>query len=116
VTDEDFGSTTAVIVRVLKKHVTPTSIWTATVVLATAIGYLVNVRRDIRQHDEDIQQLKEWRSEARTEHQQDSEVLHKMDTQLAVMKSQLDDEVDRQREWREQLAQIAGESPHRKRK
>jgi cell division protein FtsL len=114
----DFGSTTAVIAYV-RKRVTPTILWSAIGALVTclvvSITWLVTTQTDIRTAQRDIRQLHDTVGEL----QKQGDLLHKIDTQLAVMNSKMDDiatEVDRQREWRERITEVAESPPHAARK
>lgn len=122
----DFESTTAILKRrapglawlpsAFRQHFTPAALWSAITALAIAIGYVVNAQHDIHNAQNDVHRLQD--SVASLEHER--EVLHKIDTQLAVMNSKMDGiatEVDRQREWRERIEDVAESPPHaRKRK
>lgn len=118
----DFETTTAVLARrapglawlpaALRQRLTPAALWSAISALAIAVAWLVNA-----QHD--ISRLKESVTEMRHDRQQDSDLLHKIDTQLAVMNSKMDGiatEVDRQREWRERIEDVAEAPPHARRR
>lgn len=117
----DFESTTAVLARRapglawlpigLRKHLTPAALWAAITALALAIGYVVNAQHDIHHHQESIIDLQ-------TTRQQDREILQRIDTQIAVMNTKISDiatEVDRQREWRERIEDVAEAPPHARR-
>lgn len=107
----DFGATTAVIAYV-RKRITPGAIWGAITALAVAIAYVVNAQHDLHRHQESITDLQQ-------ERQQDRDLLQKIDTQIAVMGSKVDNianEVDRQREWRERIEDVAEAPPHARRK
>jgi len=104
--DRDFGSTTAVIAYV-RQHVTPTVLWSAIGALVTAlvvsITWLVTMQSDVRQLKIAVAESKET-----------GEMLHKIDTRLAVMGSKVDtiaDEVDRQRARWERVQNVAEELP-----
>lgn len=118
----NWESTTSVLARrapgfawlppVLRKKLTPAALWTAIGVLTAAIGYVANAQHDIHRHQESIVELQASR-------QQDRELLQKIDTQLAVMNSKIGDiatEVDRQREWREKIEDVAEAPPHARRR
>jgi hypothetical protein len=114
----DFESTTAVLVRrapglawlpaVMRKNFTPRALWTAITILAGGVAYVGNALHDIPRQQESIVDLK-------AERQRDRELLEKIDTQLAVVNSRVGDivlEVDRQREWRERIEDVAEAPPH----
>lgn len=115
----DFGATTAVIVRKVRKYLTPSTVWGAIATLTIAIGYVINAQHDISHLKETVAKLELERKESGASRDSDRQVLNKIDTQLAVMGSKLDsiaDEVDRQREWRERIEGIAESPPHAARK
>lgn len=114
----DYLSTTQIVTYV-RKRVTPTILWSAIGALVTAlvvaITWLVTTQSDIHQ-------LKEAETESKksvADIRQQLDLLHKIDTQLAVMSSQINsiaDEVDRQREWRDKIEGIAESPPHARRR
>jgi len=113
--NSDFGSTTAVIAYV-RRRITPAVLWSAIGTLITALGvaitWLINTQGDIHR-------LKESVIEARAEHQQDSEVLHKIDTHLAVIDSKMDniaEEMDSVNRWRDRIEDVADSPPHARRR
>lgn len=111
----DFGSTTAVIVRAVRKRLTPATVWGAIGTVTIAIGYVLNAQHDISRLKETVAQLEQGRKEAAGERDQDRDLLHKIDKAVDVMGSKVDtiaDEVDRQREWREHVEGIAESPPH----
>jgi hypothetical protein len=113
----DFGAITSVLVKWARwgVHLTPAALWSAIVTLAVAIGYVVNAQHDIRNAQRDIRQLHDTVGDL----QRQSDLLHKIDTQLAVMGAKVDDianEVDRQREWREKIEDVAELPPHARRR
>jgi len=120
----DFGSTTTVLEKVglgwlprgLRGHLTPAALGSALTALCIAIGYVVNAQHDFRNAQRDIRQLHDTVGDL----QRQSDLLHKIDTRLAVMSAKVDDianEVDRQRKWREKIEDVAENPPHpRKRK
>jgi cell division protein ZapA (FtsZ GTPase activity inhibitor) len=115
----DFGNTTAVIVRAVRKRLTPATVWGAIGTLTIAIGYVLNAQHDISRLKETVAKLEQERKESTEGRDQDRELLHKIDTQLAVMGSKVDDiaaEVDRQREWRDRLSEIAESPPKARRR
>lgn len=110
----DHLSTTAVVTYV-RRHVTPTMLWSAIGALITTlvvcITWLVNTQSDIHQLKDSVAESKKSVAELR----QELELLHKIDTEIAVMNSKVDgiaDEVDRQREWRDKIEGIAESPPH----
>jgi TolA-binding protein len=113
----DFESTTAMLARrapgfawlpkAMRSHFTPGALWTAVSVIAVAIAYVVNAQHDIHRHQESIAALQEARTS-------DRELLQKIDTQLAVLNTKIGDmanEVERQREWRERIEDVAEAPP-----
>jgi hypothetical protein len=121
----DFGSTTQILKerapgfawlpRVLRERLTPAVLGSAVTALAIAIAYVVNAQHDIRNAQRDIRQLHDTVGDL----QRQSDLLHKIDTQLAVMGAKVDDianEVDRQREWREKIEGMAELPPHARRR
>ena len=91
-----------------RNYLTPSALWAAIGALAFGIGYVVNAQHDLHRHQESITDLQADRN-------QDRELLQKIDTQLAVMNSKIGDiatEVDRQREWRERIEDVAEAPPH----
>lgn len=121
----DWESTTAILARrapglawlppVLRQHFTPAALGSAITALAIAIAYVLNAQHDIRSAQEDVHRLQS--SVASLE--EERTVLHKIDTQIAVMNNKIDDiaaEVDRQREWRERIEGIAEAPPHARRR
>jgi hypothetical protein len=121
----DWESTTAVLARrapglawlpsAIRQRLTPAALGSAVTALAIAIAYVVNAQHDIHNAQNDVHRLQE--SVASLEQERD--VLHKIDTQLAVMNSKVDtiaDEVDRQREWREGIEREAEAPPHARRR
>ena len=115
---EKWESTTAILARrapglawipaPLRKHFTPAALWAAITTLAVAIAYVVNAQSDIHKHQESITELQATRKE-------DRELLETISTQLAVLNSKIEDidtEVERQREWRERIEDVAEAPPH----
>jgi septal ring factor EnvC (AmiA/AmiB activator) len=118
----DFGSTTAVVVWA-RRRLTPKVLWSAigglVTVLVVVITWLVNTQSDIRQLKDSVAESKKAGAETRLEHQQDNEMLHNIDTRLAVMNSQLNniaDKVDRQQQWRDKIEGVAELPPHARRR
>ena len=111
----DFGSTTAVVVRVVRKHLTPATVWGAITTLAIAIGYVINAQHDLARLKESMAESKQSIADL----QRQLGVLPKIDTQLAVLAGNVGsiaDEVDRQREWRDRIEGIAETPPHARRR
>jgi len=115
----DVGSTTVVyekvglgwLPRMLRGRLTPAALGSAITALAIAIGYVVNAQHDIRNAQRDIRQLHDTVGDL----QRQSDLLHKIDTQLAVMSDQIGniaDKVDRQEQWRDKIEGIAEAPPH----
>jgi hypothetical protein len=120
----DFESTTQVLARrapglawllPFRKYLTPATLWGAVVALSVAIWYVVaaqhdlhSAQADIRRHDESIAAL-----------QRQGDILNEIKTQVAVMNGKMDSiaaEVDRQREWRERIEDVAEAPPHARRR
>lgn len=96
--------------RVLRERLTPAVLGSAITALAIAIAYIVNAQADIHHLKESSAESQKSVAELR----QQLDILHKIDTQLAVMNSKVDGiatEVDRQREWREQIERAAEDLP-----
>lgn len=113
----DFGSTTAVVAYV-RKRLTPTVLWSAIGALVTAlvvsITWLVTTQSDIHQLKDTVAESKKSVADM----QQKFDLLQDIKTQLAVMNSKMDGiatEVDRQREWRERIEDVAEAPPHARR-
>lgn len=122
---DDRESTTAVLERrapgfawlpvALRQRLTPAALVSVVAALAIAIAWIVNAEADIHH-------LKESSAESKksvAELTQQMDLLHKIDTQIAVMNSKVDNiaaEVDRQREWREQIESVAEAPPHARRR
>lgn len=112
----DFETATATLKRVapglawlpvaLRQRLTPAALGSAIVALGISITWLVTAQADIRY-------LKESSAESKksvADLSQQIDLLHKIDTQLAVMSNQISNisnEVDRQREWREHVETVA---------
>lgn len=118
-TDEDFGSTTAVIVRKVKKYLTPKVLWTAIVILFSAlvgsITWLVKTNANM-----DQVQIAVTKSEKKVDDmQQKLDILQDMKTSLAVMASKIDNidaEVTRQRQRWDRVEEVAEAPPHARRR
>lgn len=98
-----------------RQHLTPAALGSAVTALAIAIGFVVNAQHDIHNAQNDVHRLQE----SVTGLEKERDVLHRIDTQLAVMNSKMDGiatEVDRQREWREQIESAAESPPHARRR
>jgi hypothetical protein len=121
----DFESTTAILRRrapglawlpsALRQRLTPAALGSAVAALAIAIGYVLNAQHDIHNAQNDVHRLQE----SVTSLEKERDLLHKIDTQLAVMSSKVDGiatEVDRQREWRERIESVAESPPHARRR
>jgi cob(I)alamin adenosyltransferase len=111
----DFGSTTEVAVRVVRKYLTPATAWGAITTLVIAIGYVVNAQHDLARLKESMAESKQTIADL----QRQLAALPKNDTQLAVMASQINgiaDEVDRLREWRAKIEGIAESPSHARRR
>ena len=121
----DYGSTTSVLARrapgfawlpvALRQRLTPAALGSAVAALAVAITYVVNAQHDIRNAQNDVRRLQE--SVAGLE--QERIVLHKIDTQLAVMGDKIDNiaaKVDRQEQWRDRIEEVADSPPHARRR
>lgn len=96
---------------VLRKQLTPAALWSAITALAIAISWLVNAQHDIVRLKESVVDFQKERDDF----QKEREVLHEIDTRLAVMSGKVDNiatEVDRQREWRDRIEGIAEAPPH----
>jgi hypothetical protein len=119
--EPDFGSTTTVLEkrapglawlpRVLRQRLTPAVLGSAVTALAVAIAFVVNAQHELHtaQHDIDRQ------GRSISELQQQFQLLHEINTQLAVVDNKVDviaTEVDRQREWREKIEDAAESGPH----
>jgi septal ring factor EnvC (AmiA/AmiB activator) len=114
----DFGGTTAVVVWA-RKRLTPTVLWSAIGALVTALMVCITW---IVTTQSDIHQLKEAQAESKksvADLRQQLDLLNKIDTQIAVMTSKIDniaEEVNRQREWRDRIEGIAETPPHPRRR
>jgi hypothetical protein len=114
----DFETTTAMLARrapglawlpnAMRKKFSPAGLWSAVSVLAVGTAYVVSAQHDIHRHQESIAALQANRL-------QDQALLQKIDTNLAVLNTKIGDmaaEVDRQREWRERIEDVAEAPPH----
>jgi cell division protein FtsL len=107
--------------RMVRGRLTPAAFGSAVTALCIAIWYVVSAQHDLRTAQRDIHQLHDTVGEL----QKQSDMLHDITTQLAVMAAKLDDvanEVDRQRDeaanqrtWRENIQSEAETPPHAKR-
>jgi hypothetical protein len=116
----DFESTTAILKRrapglawipkVVRDNLSPTALWSAIGALVIAIGYVLNAQHSINALKDSVEESKK----SVTELQAQLNLLHKIDTQIAVMSNKVDTiaaEVDRQREWRERIEDLAERTP-----
>src|SRR5450631_1125009 len=94
-------------------------LWSAIVALVltlmVAITWIVTTQSNSRTAQHDIDNLRQSVEDL----QRQSDLLHKIDKQLAVVASQVDDiatEVDRQREWRDKIEGVAELPPHARRR
>lgn len=88
----------------MRDRLTPAALGSAITALAVAIGFVVSAQRDIRQLKDTV-----------AEQGKSVELLHKIDTDVAVMSnsvSAIAAEVQRQREWRERIEDVAESGPH----
>lgn len=120
----DYGSTTAVnkyapglawIPRVVRDKLSPAAVGSAITALAIGIGYVVSAQHDLKNAQRDIRQLHDTVGDL----QRQSDSLHKIETQLAVVISKMDDigtEVDRQRARWDRVEGIAEAPPHANRR
>lgn len=117
----DFESTTEILARRapgfawlpagLRKELTPKVVWSAVVVLAIAIGYVIDAQHRLNEAQAAIGH----QAESISGLQKQGDTLNEIKTQLAVVNSKVDgiaDEVERQREWRERIEGIAEAPPH----
>ena len=117
-------TTTAVFVRKMpglawllpfRKYLTPATLWGAAVALSVAIWYVVAAQHDLRTAQADIQR----QDKSIDALQRQADLLNEIKTQIAVVNSKVDNiasEVDRQREWRERIEDVAESPPHARRK
>jgi hypothetical protein len=123
--DEDTGerryweSTTAVAIswlpRGIRRRLTPAAVGSAIGALVIAVGYVLNARHEIHDAQAAVQRL----HVDVTNLERERDVLHRIETQLAVVNSKVDGigiEVDRQREWRERIEDAAELPPHARRR
>lgn len=127
--EEDFGSTTAVVAWV-RRRITPGALWTGLVTFVSAIVLTVGWWHATQTSIKSLQEFKttqeardaaqEARDEARMQRDEvRAEDLQKIGTQLAVMTAKIEDiatEVDRQRDWRENIETAAESPPHARRR
>jgi hypothetical protein len=121
---DDWQSTTAVqryapglawVPRWIRQRLTPAAVGSAVGALVIAVGYVINARHEISDAQASVQRL--HADVASLERERD--VLHEIQTQLAVVNSKVDGigiEVDRQREWRERIEDAAEAPPHARRR
>jgi septal ring factor EnvC (AmiA/AmiB activator) len=123
--NHDWETTTAVLARrapgfawlprALRERLTPAALWSAITALAIAVTWLINAQHDIHQLKESSAESQKSVADLR----QQLDILHKIDTQLAVMNTKVDgiaSEVDRQRQWRERIEDAAEAPPHARRR
>lgn len=99
----------------LRQRLTPAALGSAVAALAIAIAYVVNAQHDIHNAQKDVNRLQD----SVTSLEKERDLLHKIDTQLAVMSNSMAtiaEEVDRQREWREKIEGVAELPPHARRR
>jgi len=92
----------------MREHFTPAALGSAVTALAIAIGYVLNAQHDISKLKDSV-----------SEQGKQLELLHRIDTQLAVVSTSMADiaaEVNRQREWRERIEDLAESGPHGRRR
>jgi hypothetical protein len=92
----------------MRKHFTPAALGSAITAIAISIGYVLNAQRDIHQLKDSV-----------AEQGKQLDVLHRIDTELAVMNNSMNGmtaEVDRLREWRERIEDVADTAPHARRR
>jgi hypothetical protein len=124
------GATTAVyekvglgwLPRMVRGRLTPAAFGSAVTALCIAIWYVVSAQHDLRTAQRDIRQLHDTVSNL----QKQSDMLHDITTQLAVIGARVDDianevdrqrdEVARQREWRGKIEDAADTPPHAKKR
>jgi hypothetical protein len=127
--EPDFESTTTILEKrapglawlptIVRKKFTPAALWTTITVLCVAITSLVSAQHDVVDLKEKVATLQKERKEALDDQQAERELLHKIDTQVAVMANQvatIATEVDHQREWREKIESVAENPPHARRR
>lgn len=115
---KDWETTTAILERrapglawlpvAVRKHLTPAALGSAVTALAIAIGYVLNAQHAIHELQRTV-----------GEQGKQLELLHKIDTDVAVMSNSvaaIAAEVGRQREWRERIEDLAESGPHSKRR
>lgn len=100
--------------RAMRDRLTPAALRSAITALAFAIAWVVNAQHDVHRLQESVAALEKDREQnaARTE------VLHSIDTRLEVLANRVGDmatEVDRIREWRERIEDVAEAPPHARR-
>lgn len=106
----DFGSTTAVIIAV-KKRITPrvlSAIGGLVVTMAGAIAWVDSIHQYKERVAKLEQEYEQERKQAAADRDADRELLHKIDTAVAVMSSQ----VAGIAQWRERIEEAADSPPH----
>jgi hypothetical protein len=117
-----YETTTAVLARrapglawlpvALRKHFTPAALVSAVSAVAVCIAYVLNAQRD-------LSQLKVTVADQVSAQAKQFELLHELNVRLAVVNLDMlhqGEELDRLREWREQIEDIAETSPHGRRR
>jgi cell division protein FtsB len=95
----------------LRQRLTPVALWGAIGILAVSIAYVVNAQRDLNRHQESITDLQRDRA-------QDRDMLQQIVNSQTAMSGKIDtltDEMNRQRDWREKIEEVAESGPHAKR-
>lgn len=95
-----------------RSFLTPAALWIAIGVLTTATGFVVRAQIKLSDHQDSITALQQ-------DGQKDRQWQQGVSTQLAVMNSRLGEmatELDRQREWRENIETAAESPPHARRR
>ncbi len=99
----------------LRDKLTPTMLGSAVAALSVSIAYVVNAQHEIHNTQSEVRRLRQSVEDM----QKEQELLHKIDTQLAVINGKIEgimSEVDRQREWRERIEDAAESPPHARRR
>jgi chromosome segregation ATPase len=96
----------------MRKHFTPAALGSALTAIVFSVGWVLDAQHERRELRESVaaqgRQLEQLAPE-----------LTRIDKQLAVMNSQMGDvaaEVNRQREWRERIEDVAETGPHGRRR
>lgn len=117
----DFESTTQVLARrapglawipkVVRDNLSPKALWSSLLALVIAIGYVLNAQHSIGKLQDESADARKSMSDL----QQQVGLLREIDTQIKVMNTKVDGiaaEVDRQRQWREKIEDVAEHPPH----